>query len=94
MKVTLTVSTTIDVDPVELRERLNTQGLTATEATKVLKDKIFRTLDEQYSERGRYGDYTREIRDDIREVVEELGVLSDLGSTPQLKVSRPDEEKG
>lgn len=94
MKVTLTVSTTIDVDPVELRNKLNTEGLTATEATKVLKDKIWRTLDEEYSERGRYGDYTREIRDDIREVVDELGVSSALGSSPQLKVSRPEEEKG
>ena len=94
MKVTLTVSTTIDVDPVELREKLNTQGLTATEATKVLKDKIFRTLDEEYSENGRYGDYTREIREDIREVVDGLGVTYADGPNPTMKVSRPDEERG
>lgn len=89
MKVTFTISTTVDVDPEKMKEVLDTEGLLATEATKVLKDKVWRTLDEEFSESGRFNDYTRDIRDDIYEVVEQLGVLTDRAATPHLKVSRP-----
>lgn len=92
MKVTFVISTTVDIDTEKLRSVLNTEGLTAAEANKVAKNQVFKILDEEYSERGRFGDYAREIRDDIREVVEELGVLSDPESNPELKVSRPDDE--
>lgn len=94
MKVTLTVATTVDVDPERLREKLHTEGLTATEATKVFKDKVWRILDDEYSEHGRFGDYTREIRDDIKEVAADLGVLTDSEQAAQLKVSRPQDEEG
>lgn len=90
MRVTMTLSATFDVDPEKIRRVLDTEGLSATEATKVLKDKVWRTLDEEYSEYGRFGDYTREIRDDIKEVMSELDVLTDRPQSGQLKVSRPD----
>lgn len=90
MKVRLTIETTLDVDPEKLRDQMNTEGLSASEATKVLKDRIFRDLDSGYSEYGRYGDYSREIRDEIKEVAKNLGVLSD-NSVPTLNVSRPQE---
>lgn len=89
MKVTFSVSIDLDVDPEKLKSNLNTEGLLATEAVKVLKDRVWRTLDEEFSEHGRFGDYTREIRDDIRDVVSELGVLTD--EMPQVNVSRPQE---
>lgn len=94
MKVTFTISTTVDVDPEKMKQVLDTEGLLATEATKILKDKVWRTLDEEFSESGRFGDYTRDIRDDIHEVVEQLGVLTDRDATPHLKVSRPQDEAG
>lgn len=87
MKVTFMISVDVDVDPEKLKDNLNTEGLLATEAVKVLKDKVWRTLDEEFSEHGRYGDYTREVRDEITEVVEELGVLTDERS--RVNVSRP-----
>lgn len=89
MKVALVISVDVDVDPEKLKSNLNTEGLLATEAVKVFKDKVWRTLDEEFSEHGRYGDYTREIRDEIMEVVGELGVLSD--ERPRVNVSRPQE---
>ena len=92
MKVTFTIATVVDVDPAKVKEMLGTEGLLASESSKVLKDKVWRVLDEEFSEHGRFGDYTREIRDEIKEVVGDLGVLSDKGSTPQLKVSRPQNE--
>lgn len=92
MKVTFTVATVVDVDPQKMKEVLDTEGLLASESAKVLKDKVWRILDEKYSEFGRYGDYSREIRDDIKEVVEDLGVLTDNNSIPQVKVSRPEDE--
>ena len=94
MKVTFTIATTVDVDPEKMKRVLDTEGLLATEATKILKDKVWRTLDEEFSEHGRFGDYTRDIRDDIHEVVEQIGVLTDSENTPQLKVSRPQDEAG
>lgn len=92
MKVSFVISTTVDVDPEKLRTVLSTEGLTAAEANKIVKNQVFKILDEEYSEHGRFGDYAREIRDDIKEVMEELGVLTDTGSTPELKVSRPENE--
>lgn len=89
MKVTFTIATVVEVDPAKVKEMLGTEGLLASESAKVLKDKVWRILDEEYSEHGRFGDYTREVRDEIKEVVEDLGVLSDKGANPQLKVSRP-----
>lgn len=90
MRVTFTLSVDVDVDPEKMKTILNTEGLLATEATKVLKDKVWRTLDEEYSEYGRFGDYSREIRDDIKEVVEGLGVLRD--NNADVNVSRPQVE--
>lgn len=90
MKVTFTISTEVDVDPQKMKELLNTEGLLASESVKVLKDRVWRILDEEYSEHGRFEDYSREIRDEIKEVVGSLGVLSDKESTPKIKVSRPD----
>ena len=92
MKVTFTIAAVVDVDPQKMKEVLGTEGLLASESAKVLKDKVWRVLDEEYSELGRFGDYSREIRDDIKEAVEGLGVLTDKGSTPELKVSRPPDE--
>ena len=90
MRVTFTLSVDVDVDPEKMKTILNTEGLLATEATKVLKDKVWRTLDEEYSEYGRFGDYSREIRDDIKEVVSDLGVLRD--TVADVNVSRPQVE--
>lgn len=91
MRVTFNVAVSFEVDPEKIKTALNTEGLLATEATKVLKDKVWRTLDENYSEHGRFGDYSREVRDDITEVMEGLGVLRDSNSPASLKTARPQE---
>lgn len=91
MRVTFSISVDFEIDPQKLKENLNTEGLRSTEATKLLKDKVWRILDEEFSEMGRYGDYSREVRDDITEVITSLGVLADE-TKPSLNVSRPQGE--
>lgn len=74
MKANFMISVSVEVDPEKLEKTLNTQGMTANEATKVLRRRVFKFLDEEYSDGGSFGEYTREIQEDIEDAVSELGL--------------------
>lgn len=77
MQANFIMSLKAEVDPEKLKQKLGTEGMAADEAKKVLRRAVFRYMDEQYTEGGGLGEYTREVNEDINDAIVELGLAFD-----------------
>lgn len=77
MQANFLISVSAEVDPEKIKEKFNTKGMTARESIKVLRRRVFEFLDQEYSGRGQFGDYTLEIQEDVEDALKELGVTLD-----------------
>lgn len=77
MKVTFSIFTDMEIDPGKLEEVLGTENMSLDQAKKKLRGRVYRYLDEEFTDGGFFGEYTREFALDVKEALEDLDVLMD-----------------
>lgn len=77
MKVTFSIFTDMEIDPGKLEEVLGTENMSLDQAKKKLRGRVYRYLDEEFTDGGLFGEYTREFALDVKEALEDLDVLMD-----------------
>lgn len=77
MKVTFSIFTDMEIDPGKLEEVLETENMSLDQAKRKLRGRVYRYLDEKFTDGGLFGEYTREFALDVKEALEDLDVLMD-----------------
>lgn len=77
MKVTFSIFTDMEIDPGKLEEVLGTENMSLDQAKRKLRGRVYRYLDEEFTDGGLFGEYTREFALDVKEALEYLDVLMD-----------------
>lgn len=77
MKVSFSIFADMDIDPGKLEEVLETENMSLDQAKRKLRNRVYRYLDEEFTEDGLFGEYTRNFAMDVKEALEDLDVLMD-----------------
>lgn len=77
VKVTFSIFTDMEIDPKKLEKALDTGNMSLDEAKRRLRGRVYRYLDEEFTDGGLFGEYTREFALDVKEALEDLDVLID-----------------